>query len=292
MKSMRGIPAEPHDQISPTAWRVAYCRTFSDIPFSQEIFDALLDVRGQTKDELFGEIEVNVLLALQFEARHKVMNKLIVESGAKQILELASGLTARGLMMTASPDIRYVETDLPGIIDEKRKVIELLTERKIIRARPNLKLEPANALDLASLQRATRHFGKKPIAVVNEGLLRYLNFAEKEAVAKNIRRLLENFGGVWITPDIGNRRIFAEERGETGIDKIAVLTGRDIDNNRFQDAEEAQRFFERLGFSVERHSLQEAADQIASPARLNVSKGRVEEILTRIVVLVMRVAGL
>lgn len=284
-------PAEPHDQISPTAWRVAYCRTFSDILFSQEIFEALLDVRGQTTSELFGEVEVNLLLALQFEARHKVMTKLIAESGATQILELASGLTARGLTMTASADIRYVETDLPGIVDEKRKIIELLTERKIIQTRPNLKLDVANALDFASLQWAIRHFGKAPIAVLTEGLLRYLDFAEKEVVAKNVRKLLEKSGGVWITPDINMRRIFAEERGETAVDKIAVLTGRNIDKNRFQDAEEAQRFFEKLGFSVERHSLNEAADQLVSPARLNVSKRRAEEILTPIAVFAMRVAA-
>lgn len=280
-----------HDQISPTAWPVAYDRTFSDIPFSQELFDALLEVRGQERSQLFDETQIRVALAPQFEARHKLLDRLIKESGIRQILELASGLTSRGLIFTEDSSVRFVETDLPLMIEEKRKIIELLTKRGVIPLRTNLFLESANALSFVELKNATRHFSDGPIAIVNEGLLRYLNFEEKAEVAQNVHTLLVSHGGVWITPDISTVRIIDKEKdkAQSRVEKISKLTGRDISKNLFEGPDEAQTFFEHLGFSVERHRFMEVVDELVSPKRLNLTDEYVQEIIGTAVFFVMRV---
>ncbi len=53
------------------------------------------------------------------EARYKSIVHLIRSSGTTQVLELASGFSLRGLAMSENSDLVYVDTDLPGIREEK-----------------------------------------------------------------------------------------------------------------------------------------------------------------------------
>ena len=48
-------------------------------------------------------------------------------------------------------------------------------------------------------------------------------------------------------------------------------------------------FFERLGFSVESHSLLKVADQIVSGKKLNVTHEAVAELIGSVVVFVMNI---
>ena len=65
-----------------------------------------------------------------FEARYKSLTQLIIQSAASQVLELASGYSLRGLDLTRSDAIRYVETDLPDVVATKVSLLEdLLSPR-------------------------------------------------------------------------------------------------------------------------------------------------------------------
>ena len=103
--------------ISVTAKLAAYYRQFSDIPFATEVakrigadeaFDRILREHGLERDKL-------TFYAPMFEARYKSLTQLILESGASQVLELASGYSLRGLDLTRNHALRYVETDLPDV---------------------------------------------------------------------------------------------------------------------------------------------------------------------------------
>lgn len=72
--------------------------------------------------------------------------------------------------------------------------------------------------------------------------------------------------------------------------KISALTGKDIAGNRFETEEEARSFFEKLGFSIERHSFMEVYNDLSSPKRLKLSESQIKEVLEDAVVFVMRVA--
>src|SRR5579862_9381945 len=106
------------DQISPTAKLVAYMRSLSDIPYSSEI--ANLCAAESAVQEFYGSerlwLQKRIPLA---ELRFKSLTSLLVDSGVDQIVELASGLSPRGLILTENPAITFIETDLPEILEEK-----------------------------------------------------------------------------------------------------------------------------------------------------------------------------
>lgn len=279
---------DSYEKIVPTAWLVAYRRKYSDIPFSTEIFFELDKLRS----ERFFDITDRMLrpeLSPQYEARHKIIDKYILANGLKQILEIASGFSSRGISMSKNPAITYVEFDLPRVMQDKTRIAQSILA-SIGEKRNNLYFESGNALDYASLQKAVRHFRKEPITIINEGLLRYMTFDEKEGVARNIHRLLETYGGCWITSDITLKKLLKVEDDINIHNKtIAKMTGIDVDKNRFENEEQAQQFFKDRGFSIERHSFMEVKEQLVSPQELKLSETEVDKLLDSAVVYVMRV---
>ncbi len=93
-------------------------------------------------------------------------------------------------------NISYVETDLPGINAEKVRLISVLQKKYKFGNFDNHHVISANALDLSQLEQATTVLNrKKPIAIVNEGLIPYLSADELSSLAQNIRYVIDQFAG-------------------------------------------------------------------------------------------------
>jgi O-methyltransferase involved in polyketide biosynthesis len=274
----------PHELISPTAWSVAERRSFTDIPLAREILDAIAAMAG---DASFPKVPAGAQNTPVFEARYKLTNRLLAESGIRQVIELAAGFSPRGMTLTADPAIRYVELDLPDIAAKKRAMLETFIAHSVIGPRPNLQIAAANVVAEGALLLAIRDFAPAPVAVINEGLLRYLTFPEKESVARNVRSVLERFGGLWITPDIRGISGLQNERAAVA-QLLTKLTGQPLEATLFRDEAHALAFFESLGFTVERHPLTEAADELVSPRRLALSAEAVAKALGERIAFVMR----
>jgi len=283
---------EGYGKIAPTAWGVAYDRAQGDIKYAKEIFDEIDAVVAPT-DPLeieYMEHKKRARNSPMFEARYKLINRLIAENKTDQILEIASGLAPRGLAMTEEdPSLCYVEVDLPVMAENKRRILDNLFTKGRANPQKNLCIENGDALSLESLEKATVCFEKKPVTIVNEGLLRYLSFEQKALVAKNISTLLGKFGGTWITSDITLARALSN-RDERKVNKelVKALSGIDVDKNSFQDVEEAVNYFQNLGFTVERHSFLEVIDDLISPKNIGLSEEETRSLLTPFVVFVMR----
>ncbi len=279
--------SDSHERISPTAWIVARQRTFTDIPYSQEVFDGLQAIMRTTwsaeeMEKLESLIEPEITPFM--EARVKLVNRILKEKNVKQVLEIAAGFSSRGIEMTKDASINFIEVDLPGIMNEKRGILKALVEQSKISSRPNLYFYDGNALNQGDLLTATKVFKKEPIAVVNEGLLTYLDFEEKANVAGNVHRLLESFGGVWVTPDLS---LWSGGKAQAVNNRVAHITGIDKQKISFESEAKAREFFEGLGFVVESHSFREVLDELSSPQKLNLSRERVIEILGARAVFVM-----
>lgn len=264
------VDDEKYREIIPTAILTAYPRTFSDIPYSQETFDEL--------QRHYGEIDESLIvdrLAVELEARSKLLNKLLAETGVSQVLELAAGFSSRGLVFTSQPDTEYVELDLPDLADLKTRIIG-----NIAHIPDNLHILGGNALRSSDFDVASQHFDEnKPIAVVNEGLLRYLTFDEKAQVANNIRELLERFGGVWISGD-GATKSFRDSQNKNvpGMNTTLMNTTKRNDvGNAFESQEHFRDFFGNLGFVVEFHNYTEVQGELSSPSRLGLSDEEVSD---------------
>ena len=284
-----------HERISVTAWRVAYRRTLSDIPFSVEVFDELQKIMRRTRSaaelqELDQLVQPDITPI--FEARFKLVNRLLKEQNARQILEIAAGFSPRSLAMARDPAVEYSEMDLPGLVSEKRSIFEELVKQSKIPRYPNVHLNAGNALVMGDLLAAVKPFRKEPVAVVNEGLLRYLTFEEKTVMARNVQELLGLFGGTWITPDLSLRPQSAfglsGERRREQFARIERMTGIDVAKNYFENEDAARVFFEDLGFRIERHSFVEIADELVSPQNLHLSSEQVEKEIGRLAVFVMK----
>lgn len=282
-----------NEKISNTAWSTAYRRTFTDIPYAEAVFQEIVRLGNPSEIPLFPNTRTNPEIAPQLEARYKLVNKLLRDNPTTQVVEIAAGISTRGLEITDDPHITYMEVDLPEIAFYKTRIVDAISRRTGAKPKNNLQIVVGNVLDLDSLQAAVRHLlnPNQPLAIINEGLLRYLSFDEKARTARNIHVLLEQFGGVWITPDIIFPYSLTVENGidYDQTDAMKALTEVDIDSNRFENIDEATVFFENLGFTVERHGFMEAIDELSSPQRLGKSREEVEVIIKDSFAFVMKV---
>jgi hypothetical protein len=241
-------------EISPTAKIPSYWRSFSDIPYSKEIAEAVN--AEETAKKMIGE-RPEALLAITpafFEIRYKAINYGLKKRGISNVMELACGLSPRGLEVVAAGGA-YVGTDLPGMFAESSPVILAIASRMGI-PMENLHLQPANVLQEKELEDAGIHFGDKAFAVCNEGLLPYFTMEEKATMAQNLRNLLKNGRGCWITTDFVYKEI--QEKLFTalgpGVEK-AVQNVKQIVSNDFIDKAVALKFYNDLGFVVEEFPL-------------------------------------
>lgn len=261
------------DRIIPTGWLTAYGRTFTDIPYAGVFFEEIDKLRSSDGDASNMALMKDTALAPQFEARHKLLNKLIVETGIQQIIEVGAGLSTRGLEISKDTDVTYVELDLPKMMADKRKVMANLELDWKIPKHYNLHLVDGSATEPAGFQAATKLLNPdKQVIVVNEGLMVYLTFEEKAKFALNVAEVLKKFDGYWITSDASPKKIVGSRVDKMKIrqQQISTMVGREISRNSFFNYKHAEGFFQRLGFDVETRSFTEIEGQLTSLARLGM----------------------
>jgi O-methyltransferase involved in polyketide biosynthesis len=130
--------------------------------------------------------------------RHALIEALAQEIDPPQLLELAAGLSSRGLRWPERPTrasehaVRYIEVDLPHVIDFKRAQVELRA--------PELFAEGRVEWIGADLKEATFHqwLDPLPTLVIAEGLLMYLDAEEQRALWRSIFEALRPRGGALI----------------------------------------------------------------------------------------------
>ncbi len=254
----------------PTAILTAYPRTFSDIPYSQEIFDEIHRSYGAIEDEL-----MVTRIAVELEARSKLIDRLLTEQGTSQVIELAAGFSSRGLLFARTAETQYVEIDLPEIAHRKKAILDNITT-----VPDNLHIIGGNALRRGDFDEATKYFDvAKRVTIINEGLLRYLDFDEKAEVARNIRAVLEEFGGVWISGDGATKqfRNSQNQRVPSVNTTLMNTTQRNNMGNAFESQAHFEQFFGELGFTVEFHDYTEVINELTSPGRLGLSEDEVRD---------------
>ena len=134
-----------YDKIGRTSKLVAYLRAFTDIPFAKEI--AVGTEAQQDFETLAGKSARSMTqFAFVWEARYKATDQIIARQRISQVLELAAGLSPRGLAMTEDPNVIYVVTDLPQILEQEQAIAESILA-KLHAQRSNLYFRVANALD-------------------------------------------------------------------------------------------------------------------------------------------------
>jgi O-methyltransferase involved in polyketide biosynthesis len=242
-------------------WSVTEARDFSTISPSAR---ALLLVRAQTSlpyarraaELLFGqqavaaaEREAGVTPGAEgrrrhFEIRANSIDDALAELGATRILEIAAGLSFRGLAMAEREGIFYLDTDLPEMTATKADLVRRLHPAPLA---GSLRVQALDALDADAFRSAFRQLPPGPIAIVHEGLLMYLDDAEKAGLAASVREALLERGGAWVTADVYVRsavKPFREERTKQ------FLEAHRVEEKKFADWSAAEAFFAAQRFAV------------------------------------------
>lgn len=261
---MTATSSNRFDAISSTALLVTYARQFSDIPFTTELAQ-LIDVQPVLEQFAINRPEDILLLSALFEARYKAVDWAISQFGSKQIIELASGLLPRGMLMSQNPDIIFVESDLSAMIHLKQRLVsQIVGELSNLHFRAiNAAIHPSQLPVDADYLRASQ-----PVTLLCEGLLQYLTLSEKVQLFANVRGMLQHYGGVWITPDLATKpsQLQIEEYNTASQrlhQSIINTTGRSLVDNSFDSRADIKQFVSEQGFWIEECSLLDVVDRLS-----------------------------
>lgn len=237
-----------YSQISPSAKSLLMLKGLTNIPFARETAELVCHPEEyvpdySNKDLAFWKRVVH------FENRYWCVDRLLSEVSISNILELSSGYSFRGLDTVIKHPGYYVDTDLQNIIDQKNQLLTSLKHGQEKTA-GMLETKPLNALDEKNFLQITASFPEGPLCIVNEGLLMYLNEAEKRALCKTIRQALHGRTGYWITGDIYVKTQL--ERLKDKNDSLKDLVEQqNIEANMFGSFDTAKKFFEDEGFVID-----------------------------------------
>jgi O-methyltransferase involved in polyketide biosynthesis len=225
---------------------------YTGIPYAREAAE-IMERPKPYKVDFSDKDLIYCMRVAHFEARYNTINTLLADLSIKNILELSSGFSFRGLVATNQPGIHFIDTDLPELIEKKKELIAELTAGE----EPNagrFEILPLNALDQQALLETANRFEEGPIAIINEGLLLYLGTDEKKSLCSTIRQILVTYGGYWITADIYKKNHpFATEY--TRDDKFqSFLDQHRIEDNKFENFEQAEAFFRENGLGIDKEA--------------------------------------
>jgi O-methyltransferase involved in polyketide biosynthesis len=246
------INSRDFSSISPSARWMILWKGNTNIPFAREVAELLEYPNIYIQD--FKKKDFTFwACTLGLERRYWSINQLLNDLTIKNILELSSGYSFRSLEYTRQKGVHYIDTDLPDIIAAKKEFINRLKGDEL-NSNGKLELLPLNALDRNSFLEIIGHFSQGEVAIVNEGLLGYLDKREKEKLCSIIHDVLMDRGGYWITADIGLKN----KETKLGLkynDEIKEFNEQqNTEGNSFESFEEAEMFFKEMGFVIDKEA--------------------------------------
>ena len=130
------------------------------------------------------------------ETRYRTMNTLAEKSSCDSDIDLPCGYAARALSYPRKGK-RFIGLDLPAVIQEvKPEIMSLIDEDE----RDFVRLSAVDATNYDSLEKALKDIDGT-FCIITEGLLMYFTDSELTAITQNIRKILAEHGGCWITSD-------------------------------------------------------------------------------------------
>ncbi len=240
------------NSISSSAKSLLLTKALTSIPFAKEAAGLILgdeSIKG-VREKLSS---LGFLLRLiHFETRYLSIDKALTEIGIKNILEFSSGFSFRGLHLSKDPGFFYIDTDLPQLINNKKIIVQELTKMLCNYPSDNLLMRSLNVLDEEAFIEVINHFPDDSVAIVNEGLLIYLDEEQKRKLCTIIHKVLSEREGYWITADI-----YIKKELENTITKdffeeseTKFLAEHNVEENKFESFEVAESFFKDCGFDI------------------------------------------
>ena len=194
------MPQGQHEQIGPTGYYTAYVWYRLGLPYA-ELFrspkGAALYWSGRVGVEWMTKLSPRMPAMWQYLGhRHLLIEAQLRRIEPDLIVELGAGLSRRGVTWAVDHAVRYIEIDLPHMIEAKRARLEAASPAIRAVLGDRLVLTSRNILDpsFAGELRALIAGAKRPV-VIMEGVLMYFAWPDRAQVLESIASALEAAGG-------------------------------------------------------------------------------------------------
>ena len=205
-----------YSNISPSARMLLMMKGSTPIPYARQAAELIMKPEKYEPD-LGNKDSKFWMRMMHFEERYNTIDRLLEKLDIRNILELSSGFSFRGLEMTGK-----------------------------------LELLPMNALDGKEFHRIVQRFDAGPIAIINEGLLMYLGENEKKRLCKTIHDILKERGGYWITADVYVKNEMAKFAQSADDEFSRLIAEEQVEEKKFDDFNKAKEFFTEAGFEIDK----------------------------------------
>lgn len=218
-----------------------------------------------------GKTYFSLMQPLEFVARHIVGSDVcttlvtrhalidreletLINAGATQVLEIACGLSPRGWRMRQKhPGIKYVEADLPGMVQRKRALLSKLgtlgDQHKVV----NINILANSGSDSLESVLAAEFDTSQPVIVITEGLVNYFDLPAITGFWKRLHKAMTPFAnGHYLTdvyPRVSQHPFFPVIRAANELLRVASRSRFTL---HFDSNTAAVEHFQSIGY----HSVQ------------------------------------
>ncbi len=211
---MSAFPARPasepvtakSEKISPTAYATGYLwyrLGLSDVrlttPQGRRLDRAFRSLGRIT--QALGGLSLDAMMQARHTGIDAQLSRAIDDGRVSQVIELAAGLSARGwrYKQRYGERLTYIETDLPVMVAEKRRLLSTCGDTETIPRVVELDVLKDSGPDSLSGIAATLN-PAKGLAIITEGLMNYLAPGPAEQVWRRIAATLRTFPhGVYLS---------------------------------------------------------------------------------------------
>lgn len=140
---------------------------------------------GERGEQIANSMDLTKKNAWSFLARTYLFDKFIsdqVKAGADMVINLAAGLDARPYRMNLPASLKWIEVDLPEILEYKHEI--LVNETPVC----SLERVPLDLSDVAARRDLFSRLGQQAtkVLIISEGLIVYFTAAEVSALAEDL----------------------------------------------------------------------------------------------------------
>lgn len=240
------------NKISPTAKITSHAWNYLGISNSEHFIDKNFSL-FITLIRLIGipyfASKKNDYIYYMLEPRHRAIDYFILTKFPyNQIVELACGLSPRGMTFSDNPQLNYIESDLPKILKTKKEKVENIYKTRNV-DRKNHNFVELDLINEKMTDKISHLLNKnEKTLVITEGLTPYFEMEQLRKIFTNIASFLKaNGGGVYITDmfhveDL-QRNIYNSNLMKIALKLLNAHIKADIDNS-----DEGQTFLRDCGF--------------------------------------------
>ena len=274
-KSLAAKP-EPSSAVSYTAPITLYWLAKAGVPEAVEYVQYIDAEKILKPANIFQYERVERINKIYQEIRYASLNDFIESENYTNVMDLGCGVSPRCLYM-ARKGINYIGTDLSDVVEVLNFYAPNFVKDDM---RKYVRFAVADATNRKEMMNAAKSLNGK-ICIVEEGLLMYLSRDQQKAMLKNIRDILKEHGGAFVTSDFVAGNIFMSINRTIYGDEDSLVVAKEtqkvyedlskviFNDTMFKSKEEAVKFIEDAGLKVEMRPLFNGTPDIISIRDLN-----------------------